>query len=245
MKQIVIVADLQVPYHDPRYVMAVKNYLDAVRPDEVGQIGDLIDLPTPSRWSRGTAREYEPVLQKHIEDTKRMLDVFEFDWVKTGNHDRRVEDYVRKYAPALSSLDALRCEELFGLRERKVRFERDPFTVAPGWIAAHGDEGTYSSIGGRTALGLGRRWDRSVICGHTHRAGIVSETVGFQGRYRSITGFEVGNGMLTSAATYIKSGTPNWQQAFGVLWVDGKHVTPELIPVVGGRFIVNGKSYSS
>jgi hypothetical protein len=93
--------------------------------------------------------------------------------------------------------------------------------MAPGWIAAHGDEGALSQIAGRTAFGLTPRWDKSVVCGHTHRAGTVSHTVGLgDGNRRRITGMEVGNGMLEEAATYIKSGAPNWQKGAGIFVVE-------------------------
>lgn len=246
MKQIVIVADLQVPYEDPRYVKAVANYISAVRPDEVGQIGDLIDLPGPSRWSKGAAAEYAGDLKQHIDATRKILDAIKFDWVKTGNHDERLETYIQRYAPAMASWDVFSMEAMFETQARGIRLEREPFDVAPGWMAAHGHEGPLKAAAGHTAYHLGKEiFDCSVVCGHTHRAGILSKTVGLGKRQRVITGLEVGHGMAVQYATYIKHKRPNWQQAFGVLWVDGKRVTPQLVSVDGGKFILDGKAYAS
>lgn len=245
MKLICVVADLQIPYHDKSYVKAVKNFISALKPDEVGQIGDFLDEPQPSRWSKGRAGEYAKTLQADIDEGNRILDDIHFDWIKYGNHDLRVEEYVSRYAPALDGLAALKYESLLRLDDHGTRLERQPFTVAPGWVAAHGHEGSLSPISGRTAYSLAQRYDRSVLCGHTHRAGIVSSTRGFGNSLRVLTGFEVGHGMDVSRASYMKGQTADWQQAFGLLWVEGNFVKPELVPVVRGRFIVNGKEYRS
>jgi metallophosphoesterase superfamily enzyme len=241
MKSILILPDLQVPYHDRKFVSVMAQFIDDFKPDEIGQIGDLMDQPQPSRWNKGMAGEYEDTLQKDIDTTKNIVDVLRINWVVMGNHDERIESYVARYAPALRSLHALRFEELLGLEARGVTLYREPFEVAPGWIAAHGHEGTHSSVSGRTAYGLARRFDRSVVCGHTHRAGIVSESVGLGKKRRTLTGLEVGHGMDEKYATYVKS--PNWQKAFGILHVEGKHTQAELIPVHNNRFIYQGKVY--
>lgn len=245
MLQKALIADLQAPYHDPNYVKAVANYCKAVKPDEVGQIGDLIDLPQPSRWNANTRGMYAQTLKRDIEATKRILDLIPFNWVKKGNHDERAEKAIERHVPWLSGYEPILMENMLGLTERGIRLERKPFRVAPGWIAAHGDEGSLSSIAGRTAFSLAKKWDANVVIGHCHRAGIVSEQVGFNGRFRQITGMEVGHGMALKHATYVKSGTPNWRQAFGVLWVDGNKTYPELVFVESGRFVIGGKAYAS
>lgn len=240
MKSILILPDLQVPYHDTHFVKLMRDFIEEFQPNEIGQIGDLMDQPQPSRWSKGLAGEYEDTLQQHIDDTKQIIDDLHIQWVKMGNHDERIESYVERYAPALRSLHALKLEGLLELEDRGVRIHREPFEVAPGWIAAHGHEGSLSSVSGRTAYGLARRYDRSVVCGHTHRAGIVSETVGLT-EVRTVSGMEVGHGMDLKHATYIKA--PNWQQAFGILYVDGEQTQAELIPVNHGSFFYQGKVY--
>lgn len=242
MKTILILPDLQVPFHDRKFVDLMSKFQDHLQPDEVGQIGDLMDQPQPSRWNKGLAGEFEQTLQHDLELTKGIIKDLSINWIKLGNHDERIELYVKKYAPALDSLAALRLEQLLDLDSTGTQLHREPFAVAPGWIASHGHEGGLSQVAGRTAYGLARRFDRSVVCGHTHRAGIVSETIGVDRNRRVITGIEVGHGMDLKYATYVKS--PNWQQAFGILNVDGKHVQPELVYVHNHRFIYQGKVFS-
>jgi hypothetical protein len=237
VKLIIVLADLQVPYHDPRYIRVMKRFVDEMRASksfdqvEVGQIGDLSDQPETGRWNKGAAGEYASTFWSNMRITREIIELFGFDWIKDGNHDRRATDYLQKYTPALGGPDSeITMEWLFRIGNgTATRLERKPFRVAPGWIAAHGDEGGLNSVAGRTAYGLAQRWNTSVMCGHTHRAGTVSTTVGTPGHRRRITGMEIGNGMLESAATYIPSAAPNWQKGAGILVVEGGKTYDQLV----------------
>lgn len=241
MRSILILPDLQIPFHDKGYIKVMEKFIKNFAPDEVGQIGDFLDQPEPSRWNKGTAGEYEPTLQKSINTGKEIIERLTIDWIKLGNHDERIEVYVNRYAPALANLEALRYENLLDMAALGVAYHRKPFEVAPGWLAAHGHEGSLSPVSGRTAFGLASQFDKSVVCGHTHRAGVVGRTIGYRARTRTIYGMEVGHGMDTRNAHYIK-GTANWQKAFGILYVEGKQVGHQLVMVENDNsFIFEGK----
>lgn len=250
-KLIIVLADLQVPYHDPAYIRVMSKFVKAMRTGstyrtvQVGQIGDLMDQPEVGRWNKGAAGEYAGTFWSGVRETRQIIDLFQFDWIKIGNHDRRVEDYITKYAPALGGDDSeWNIDSLLHVDTRHTKIHRKPFEIAPGWIGAHGDEGSLSPIAGRTAYQLALRWDRSVICGHTHRAGTVSTTVGTPDARRRITGLEIGNGMLEESATYIRSGAPNWQKAFAVLVVDRGRTYEHLIMMDADcSFEWNGRIY--
>ena len=62
MKRIVIVSDLQVPFHDRVAVKNVAQFIRSFKPDEVVTIGDEIDFNTISKWSEGTPEAYEQTL---------------------------------------------------------------------------------------------------------------------------------------------------------------------------------------
>ena len=60
---------------------------------------------------------------------------------------------------------------------------------------------------------------------------------------RVLHGVEVGNLMDFSKASYTK-GSANWQQAFAIMYVEGKNVQVDLIYFEkDGTFIVSGKRY--
>lgn len=107
------------------------------------------------------------------------------------------------------------------------------------WLLAHGDEGGLRQIAGTTAAGLAQRWQKNVVCGHSHRAGLVPTSYGVLGNQKTLWGLEVGNLMDLKKASYLRPAqAANWQQAFGLVHVTqtGRKtiITPEI------RWIVNG-----
>lgn len=250
MKRYVIVSDLQVPYHNKRAVNSLCGFIADFQPDYLLNVGDDIDAPEPSRWNKGMAGEYAGTLQRNLEATygvhlqfREALGEKPFHLMRS-NHGDRVQTYVRRYAPALECLNALQIEELLGYDELGIVFHRQLFEFAPGWVLAHGDEGGLVQTAGGTALSLAKRISKSVICGHTHKAGLQHESRGFNGRVTTIYGMEVGHLMNLKKAHYLKTGAANWQTAFGVLYVDGRDVYPYVVPMrADGTFVFEGKVF--
>jgi hypothetical protein len=57
-------------------------------------------------------------------------------------------------------------------------------------------------------------------------------------------GFEVGNLMELKSAGYQKAGHANWQQGFGILYVEKNRVTPAPVFIrSNGSFVVEGRTY--
>jgi hypothetical protein len=151
---------------------------------------------------------------------------------------------VAQHAPGLSSLPELKIEEFMGLNQLGITFHRKPYAIAPGWLMVHGDEAGSSRIAGGTALGLARKLGKSVICGHTHKMGLIHDHSSVNGKQTAQRfGFEVGNLMDQSKASYLGAGYANWQPGFGVLIVDGNNVTPLPIPIINNQFYWEGKTY--
>lgn len=249
---IVCIPDLQVPDHHHRFVKNLTAFIKDYQPGELCDVGDFYDFKSPARWSKGYAEEYIPQLYGDIEQGKEVALGFTAAAPdarrrrRMGNHDERVETYIKRYAPALDGFPALQYERLVDAEGTGWEIYRQPFDLAPGWVCAHGHEGSLNQTAGLTALGLARKLGKSVVCGHTHRAGLVAESKGYSGKINSrLYGLEVGNGMDVRKADYLKSGSGNWQMAFGILHVLGKKVFPELIYAdEQGRFFVEGAYYS-
>jgi UDP-2,3-diacylglucosamine pyrophosphatase LpxH len=246
---IVCLPDFQVPYHDPKFIRAMFRFIADAQPDKVVHVGDFLDAPEPSRWSKGAAGEYAGTLQKSLDTAFDVLIDLRAAFpsgpvvLKMGNHDRRISDYVKRYAPALGPLRALDFERLIHAGGLGVEISHGVHEVAPGWLVAHGDEGSLSRIAGNTAAGLAQKFGKSVVCGHTHRAGLVPHSTGYNGKNRSLWGLEVGHAMDVKRAGYLKAGSANWQQAFGILRTNGRTTIPELVTVVDRRFSVEGAVY--
>jgi predicted phosphodiesterase len=252
-KRIVIVPDTQFPYTDWKSLNAVVKYIGATKPDEVIHIGDMMDFPGPSRWSKGTAEEFHGNMWKDIEVAKRrflepLRQVYDGPvGVHEGNHDERPRTYLAKYAPALGTSDAFAFGTLLDFAGFGITLLPDFYDVAPGWLTTHGHLGgiKLSPLAGNTARNAAIRFGKSLIMGHTHKAGITHHTFGYDGKVKTLTGVEVGNLMNMKQAQYLKYATANWQTGFVTLDVDGQHVSPSFVPISGGKFVVDGKTWST
>jgi len=251
VKRVIVLSDIQAPLHDVKAVAAVQRFTSEWEPDELYCVGDEADMTEPARWSKGTFTEYAGTFQKSVDSAQRVMLGFRealgdkpFHTMRS-NHGDRLQHYISKYAPALGSLRSLEYEVLLGYREADIQYHDRIWQFAPGWALAHGDESGLVRTAGGTALSLARRIGLSVVCGHTHRAGIQHENTGVNGKLTStLHGVEVGNLMDLSKASYLKTGGANWQQAFGLLYIDKGKVTPVVVPIHNHQFVVEGKKYS-
>jgi predicted phosphodiesterase len=251
MKRIVVLSDIQAPAHDVKAVQAVQQFVKDYQPDELYCVGDEADMPEPSRWNKGTFGEYAGTFQKGLDTVTKIMGGFRealgdkpFHTMRS-NHGDRLRHYVSRYAPALSSLRSLDYETILGYREYDITYHDRIWNFAPGWALAHGDEGNLIRTAGGTALSLAKRTGVSIVCGHTHRQGLQHEHTSVNGKLtNTLYGFEVGHLMDLSKAGYLKTGGANWQEGFGILYVDDKKVTPVAIPIHGRSFVVEGKKYS-
>lgn len=247
---IVCLPDTQVPYEDGKFVKAMQYFVKDYQPAVLAHVGDHLDAPEPSRWNRGMAGEYAPTLQRSVEAAHDLLAGFSEaapnarKIMKMGNHDERVQTYVRRYAPALDSLEALHYESLLRTEEIGWEVAHGLIDLAPGWVLAHGHETGLNSTAGGTAMGLARKIGKSVVCGHTHKAGLQSDAFGYNGKVSQLFGMEVGHAMDIRKAGYLKYGGAKWTQAFGILHVRGRTVNPELVVVQGNSFTVGGRVYA-
>jgi hypothetical protein len=240
-RRIVVLSDLQIPYQDNRAVDATLDFIKAYKPDELWCVGDELDAPEPSRWNKGMIGEYAGTLQAGIDMTNEIMSEYRTAlgknkpfYIQRSNHTDRIDTYMRKYAPAFSSLKSLEIENLLGYEALGITYLHKMHELLPGWVMAHGDEGALNRAPGATALNLAKSIGKSVVCGHTHRIGLQHETRGFYGKTHTLFGLEVGNMMDIKQASYLTSGNANWQQGFGVLIQDKGVVTPHAIPIING-----------
>jgi hypothetical protein len=68
--------------------------------------------------------------------------------------------------------------------------------------------------------------------------GLQHETTGFYGKTSTLYGLEVGHMMDIKQASYLTSGSANWQTGMGILVEHNRKVTPFAIPIVNGEVII-------
>lgn len=252
MKRIMVVSDIQAPLHDKRAVAAMIQVAKDLQPEGLHNVGDECDCTAIGRWVRGRSEEHTANLQKAIDSTRVIMGAFraacpDADMiVQRSNHTTtRLENYINTHAPALSTLRGLSWGELMGYPELGIKLSLQPTSIAPGWVMMHGDEGRSATYSAGTSLKLAEAVGESTICGHTHKQGIIHNHKAYSGGVKKhLFGVEVGHLMDMRKASYLKTGGGNWQQGFAILYVEGKTVIPHLVPIVNGRFVVEGKQYN-
>lgn len=245
MHRVFVISDLQVPYHDVKAVANVAQMISDFKTgdDTVVTIGDEQDFQTISRWSMGSALEFEGSIARDRDATVQVFKDLQVEHTIRSNHTDRLYQQVMRRMPGLSGLPELELENFWRLPELGITHHRKAFELAPNWLALHGDEAGTSHNAGSTAMGLVKKVGKNVVCGHTHRLGLVPYTTGIYGNHmRTLFGLEAGNLMDPKQVSYAK--TFNWQQGIAVLYVDGKNVMPVPIPIVNKSFVMEGTVYS-
>ncbi|MFJ8041186.1 metallophosphoesterase [Kitasatospora sp. NPDC096147] len=252
MKRVVVISDTQIPFEDKRALRNVIKFVHEYQPDEVLQIGDLVDYPAPSRWSAGTRAEFEGNVIRDSEYAKRnFLAPLRSGYdgpvkILEGNHDARPRTYLAAKAPALAAEDQFyKFENLLDFKGFGVERAEPYYQFAPGWVAVHGHESPgMSQVPGATARLKAVKAGVSLVMGHTHRLAISPHTTGHNGKLTTIYGFEVGHLMDVKQAGYLKNGPANWQKGFGLFYCGAHGATPHAIPVEpDGSFVVEGQRY--
>lgn len=247
MSRFIVVSDIQYPYQDPKALRLCIDYIGEGGPwDGVLIVGDELDAPQAAKFSKGYAAEFAGTLQRDIDGCHAMLaDIVEAasgsDVVlMRSNHTQRIETYLNRYAPALSSLRSLDYPTLLGLGDLGIAWRDKPWKFTSdgdGWYLAHGDEGSLIQSAGGTGLNLARRFNTSVVCGHSHRLGLQHAHAAVGGKVvKRLWGFEVGHLMDMKKAGYLgrSGGGANWQQGFGII-EDG---FPIPVPIINGKAVV-------
>lgn len=253
MRTTLILPDIQYPYHDALMLKKLISVAADIQPDAILQIGDGIDFPQTSRWTKNQKGEYADTLQEHIDGFARSVLApvreacphAEIRWLE-GNHDARMRDYVRTSAPALGPLRALEMASLFGLDELAINYEAGPIRIGTNVYAVHGHEsGGYAASPSAWDLKFTKRYgsDKSFAFGHTHQPFIIHRAFGYEGKVSPRFTMNVGSIMDPVAASYVKDGAVSWVMSFALLRDDGKRVWPELITATDRKFYVNGKRY--
>ncbi|WP_052069465.1 hypothetical protein [Streptacidiphilus albus] len=163
-----------------------------------------------------------------------------------GNHDRRISDYLHKYAPAVADMPEWQFDRLLSFEQFGMELRPSIAELAPGWVSTHGDnrEIPLRPTAGATAYAAAERYGVNVACGHTHRAGMVQTSHGYNGRMRPRIGLEIGHICDMRKVSYLGSGYANWQMAFGVLHVNGNSVQPQLVLIGNdGSFTFDGMKF--
>lgn len=238
-REMVIVNDLHIPYHDPLTVSLALKAIKDIRPDYICINGDIIDFYTISRFSTDPARRKD--LQQDLDSTRSIIkEIKEASdariFLCAGNHEDRLRQYLWTKAPELAELRDLDIRHQLGLDIFDIDFAPYDSIVKVNNVfkIEHGD--SVSKHSGWTAKAMYEKRGGCGIVGHSHRFGSHLKTCDGDtyGWYENAC-------LCDLNPEYVKE--PNWQQGFAVVTFIKDRFFVQQVPIIKHKFVFNGKIY--
>lgn len=260
---VVFCGDQQAPYLDPMLHELFLRWIEAARPEEVDNLGDLVNLTVI-----GNKHRWNPYRTPNpLEETQTCINEGYRWWREVsqaggaslrkkiqlpGNHEQHLLNamieaeegklFGLRRAGDPDGCAAMSLRHLMRLDELGVDWIADPLGEWPKsvyrvseWLGAcHG--WLIGKAPGDAARATIQRVGYSMVIGHTHTQGVAEHTVWERdGSHRVLLGCEIGGMHLLNAQGYEQF--PNQQQGFATSWVypDGTFSPFQLATYVDGH----------
>ena len=177
--RVLILSDTHIPYHDNDAITAALDYGKERKMNTILLNGDTIDCYSLSRFVKNPKMRH---FDQELKDVEQFLDVLKtFNvkiYFKKGNHEERLETYLKIHAPELFGMKEFQLENLLHFGARGIECISDQRIVMIGKLPVlHGHEFQNKSQGvvnpARTLFTKGMK---SAVVGHSHRTSIHTDS---------------------------------------------------------------------
>ncbi len=236
-EKILVMNDLHVPFQDKPLMKKMYKFIEKHQNefDKIFLLGDWIDFYSISRFDKDPERRL--YLKKEVDMAKKELEKLREVypkgeiWYLKGNHEERVEKYIKRNAQELYWVEGLKLEKLLDLDELDIKYINKRYFKYKGLIYSHLIKA--NKYGGYSARNLGVDIQNSLIHGHSHKSGKVR-----MGKYDFYD-----NGCLCKLdAEYLKV-PASWTHSFAVVEVYGNESYINQIDIKNRKFIYKGVRY--
>lgn len=179
IKKVLVLSDIHFPYHDVEALTAALNYGKSNNIDAIFLNGDIMDFYQVSFHEKDPRKtDIAEELEICRQFFKQLKDNFSCPiYFIPGNHEMRLERYLRVKAPELLSVTEFRLDVLLKVGEYKIEYLTHGTKVYFGkLLVEHGDK--MKGAGGvNPARTLLLKFKRPTICGHFHRTSSANSKV--------------------------------------------------------------------
>lgn len=173
LERIAIIPDAHVPYHNKKAWKLMITALKDFKPDRIICLGDLADFYKISHYSKDPTRMES--FDTEISMVNKALDDLDSLEAKhkifiAGNHEDRLERYLKNKAPELFNL--IKIKEILELGRRNWKYVPYKEHYKLGKVYYAHDIGTTSRYQVYKCL---ETYQHSIVTGHTHRFAAVIE----------------------------------------------------------------------
>lgn len=233
----VVISDIHRPFECPIALGLAMSFIGRLRPTRVHLLGDICDFYSISRFDKDPARK--ETLWDEIQSVKEFLgqlrEIAPDSQIlySEGNHENRLQRYLRSRAPELESLPALQLDSLLGLKEFEISWHRQERPYKIGHLMfLHGT--LVRKHAGYSARGHFEKWGCTLIHGHVHRMGRYAVRVNGD----SYGAWE--NPCLCDVDPCYDP-CPNWQQGWSVICYGANdRFSVEQVEVIRGQYCWRG-----
>lgn len=270
----IIIGDAQIgfrgeeAFHDETAMSLAQIAIRELMPDHVIFVGDMLDLQAMSRWEQrndwaNSTQQSIDRYHNYLAETRANAPNANIVAI-SGNHELRMDKYIRKDAAELLGLKRANAEHELAVLTLRYLVRMDDLDVtnidgypnAAYWInnnlkATHG---TNVAKGGSNAAKYLKEADTGTLYGHTHRVEFANRTFATRDGYKIMTAASPGTlaritghvpGFNYSVDDQGKTvpKAEDWQQ--GLLVVehdeDNQNVTPVMFN--GNKMTIQGKRF--
>ena len=232
LSKVLLLSDIHFPYHDEKALTTALKYGKDNNVDTIFINGDMIDfyqLSFHEKDPRVTsiadeldmARDFFKSLRKNF--PKAMI------YYITGNHEYRLERYLRVKAPELLDVAEFRIDVLLKVAEFGIHYlEHGTKCYFGKLLVEHGDK-MKGSGGVNPARSLFAKLKRHAICGHFHRTSEATEKV-----YDGDVVVTYSTGCLCELEPKYME-VNNHNHGFAIVEMDGEEFKVRNLKIVNGK----------
>ncbi len=241
MKRTLVIPDAHHPFVDKLAWATALAGGRAAKPDIIVVIGDFVDYfqvsahPKPPERKGRIADEIDAAnvaLDQLAEiPTERFIYV-------AGNHEYRMDRYIRDRAPELFGLKGTTVPEQLQLKARDIEYVPYMDYIKIGkMLYTHDLERAGKNAAAQVATDAGT----NVVFGHTHRGAVQFQGTVFDGSHVSMNVGWLGDVNSVDYKHRIKA-LRDWQHGFGIVDQDERgYGWCQFIPIVDGTCVIDGK----
>lgn len=249
--RIVALPDIHVPAQEKTIIWAIKEFLMDFNPHIIIDVGDIADVFSLSRWT--PAPRIVSNLAAEMEQTRLLIDDLisvsgcHHFFLIMGNHEDRIERYLKNIAPHVANLYSFRNREpVLSFNQMLGYGSGDSLTYIFDEVAQGGFGGGLLVNGhvlfihgrkvrqkpGASPLAEANQRGLSIVHGHTHRAGMSFREVTNQD-INLIEAYELGH-LANPQHPYMAYAnlTNNWHPAFATGIVFNGRLHLQMVPII-------------
>ena len=233
--KILWMSDVHVPFHSIEAVTAALELGVMEQVDCIFLGGDFMDFYSISSYEKDPRkRSFMEEIKTGKEMLKRIREVFPEQTIffLVGNHEERLEKYMRVKAPELLDSEAFKIEELLDLTALGIHVIKDKRMVHAGDLTLlHGHEFGRGSGGVFPARSLMNKAHTAALCGHWHRPSdhAVNDVQG-----NVIRSYSTGC-LCELHPEYMPLN--DWQHGCAIISIDEGHAAVQNLRIKDGRVI--------